>query len=150
MELKIPPVIVFFICLALIFGCYYLLPDYTYTFPYRKTLSRIFLVIGALSGVLGILAFRLKSTTVDPTNPDKASSLVTGGIYQFTRNPMYFGMAMVLIGGAMRIGNPAGFISVILFICYMTKFQIKPEEKALLKNFGEAYQQYMDRVRRWI
>lgn len=150
MELKIPPVIVFLICLALIFGCYYLLPDYIFSFPYRKTLSRVFLVSGALFAVLGILAFRLKSTTVDPTRPEKASSLVTGGIYQYTRNPMYLGMALVLIGGAIRISNPICLVSVILFIWYMTEFQIKPEEKALVKNFGEEYKTYTDQVRRWL
>ena len=150
MELKVPPVVVFLICLASVFGFYYLLPDYSFDFALRKTLSRVFLVLGALSGVLGILAFRLKGTTVDPTKPDTASQLVTNGIYQYTRNPMYLGMALILIGAAIRIGNPAGILSLVLFVWYMTRFQIRPEEKALMKIFGEDYEEYLERVRRWL
>ena len=150
MELRIPPVIVFLLCLGFMFGCYFILPDYNFFFPYRRTLSRLFLVAGVLSGILGVLAFRLGGTTVDPTQPQKASRLITSGIYRYTRNPMYLGMALVLIGGWIRIANPVAILGVVAFVIYMTRFQIKPEEKALLRIFGEEYTSYASRVRRWV
>jgi len=59
-------------------------------------------------------------------------------------------MAFILIVGAIRIGNPVGILSVALFVWYMTRFQIKPEEKALTKIFGAEYEEYLERVRRWL
>ena len=150
MKLKIPPVVVFIFSLGMLFGISYLTKDWNFTFQYRVTLSRIFLFAGALSGILGVLAFRAKRTTVDPTKPEKASSIVTGGIYRYTRNPMYLGMALALVGGVLRTGNPFCILSVIFLVWYLTIFQIKPEEEALSKLFGTPYKDYQKRVRRWI
>ena len=83
-------------------------------------------------------------------NPEKATQLVTRGIYQYTRNPMYLGMACVLIGGLIRIGNPLGMPGILFFIGYITRFQIRPEEEVLQKIFGEKYTDYRIKVRRWI
>lgn len=150
MQLKIPPVVIFFISLGLTFGAYYLFPDLIYKFQYQTLLSRLFLAMGVLVAFSGIILFRLRGTTVDPTKPDKASALVTGGIYRYTRNPMYLGMALVLVGGIIRIGNPLAFFGLIFFVWYITTFQIKPEEKALINLFGKDYEEYCESVRRWI
>lgn len=150
MKLKIPPVVILFVSLGLLFGSYYLVPDWANSFIYQELISRIFLVGGTLCVLLGIIAFRVKSTTVDPMNPKKASALVTHGIYQYTRNPMYVGMAMVLLGGIIRIGSPLGIISVLFFVWYITRFQIKPEEEMLRKIFKEEYESYCRKVRRWV
>ena len=150
MRLKVPPVIVFIICLALMFAIYSISKGLSFQFPFRTTLSRIFLAMGFLSGLMGIVSFRTTGTTVDPTNPQKATSLVTSGVYQYSRNPMYLGMAFILMGGAIRIGNPVCLLSIVLFVWYMTSYQIKPEEEALTKVFGQEYEEYTKRVRRWI
>lgn len=150
MRLKIPPVVVFFLSLGLVFGGYYLFQSQTYKFDYQTLLSRVFLALGVLSAFSGIISFRMKGTTVDPTQPDKASSLVTGGVYRYTRNPMYLGMAFILIGGIIRIGNPLSLIGLVFFVWYLTRFQIKPEEEALIKIFGKEYEDYCRKVRRWL
>ncbi|WP_370087790.1 isoprenylcysteine carboxylmethyltransferase family protein [Ekhidna sp.] len=150
MKLKIPPVVIFFISLGMLFGLYYLIPELAYSFLYQRPISRIFLIGGALCALMGIVAFRTKSTTVDPLNPNKASSLVTHGIYQYSRNPMYVGMAMVLLGGVIRIGSPLGILAVLFFVWYLTQFQIKPEEETLRILFKEEYENYCQKVRRWI
>ncbi|MEM0942035.1 MAG: isoprenylcysteine carboxylmethyltransferase family protein [Bacteroidota bacterium] len=150
MKLKIPPAVVFIICLVSMFGIYSISKELSFQFAYRTALSRIFLITGFFSGLLGVLAFRLKNTTVDPANPQKATSLVTHGVYQYTRNPMYLGMALVLVGGAIRIGNPFCLLTIVLFVWYITTFQIKPEEEALSKIFGQDYEGYKKEVRRWI
>ena len=149
MSLKIPPLVVFFVALGLLFGIHYLTPDVRYDYPYRVMVSRLFLVAGALIALAGIVAFRNKSTSVDPMKPTKASQLVTNGIYQYTRNPMYLGMAMVLMGGVVRIGNPWCLLAILFFVVYLTRFQIKPEEHALEQLFGEDYRTYCQGVRRW-
>lgn len=150
MQLKIPPVVILFISLGLVFAGYYLVPDFTYKFEYQTLISRVFLGLGVLIAFSGIISFRIKGTTVDPTKPNKASSLVTGGIYKYTRNPMYLGMALVLVGGIIRLGNPVALIGLFFFVWYLTRFQIKPEEKALNELFGREYEDFCSKVRRWI
>ncbi len=150
MKLKIPPVVILFLSLGIIFGISFVLPDLEYKFSYQTLLSRIFLAMGVLVAFSGIISFRLKGTTVDPSNPSKASSLVTRGVYTFTRNPMYLGMALVLVGGIIRIGNPVTILGLLFFVWYLTQFQIKPEEEALNDLFGDEYKDYCSKVRRWI
>ena len=98
----------------------------------------------------GIWEFRKAKTTINPTSPEKASYLVSGGIYRVTRNPMYLGMQFILIATIFKFGNYYGFIALPLFILYITQFQIKPEERIIEKIFGEEYCQYKKKVRRWL
>lgn len=83
-------------------------------------------------------------------NPQNASALVSTGIYQYTRNPMYLGMALILFGAAIRLGNPIGFFGPLFFVTFITRFQIKAEEAALAKVFGQDFVKYSRKVRRWI
>ena len=149
MKLKIPPVVILFLSLGIIFGVTYLFPTFGYSFSYQTLLSRIFLSIGVLVAFSGIISFRIKGTTTNPGQPSKATALVTGGIYKYTRNPMYLGMALILFGGIIRIGNPMTFLGLIFFVWYLNQFQIKPEEVALTELFGEKYKDYCSKVRRW-
>ena len=82
--------------------------------------------------------------------PETASSIVTVGIYRFTRNPMYLGLAFALAGWAIYLANLAALLIVPIFVAYMTQFQIKPEERALLAKFGADFAAYMAAVRRWL
>ncbi|WP_421764919.1 methyltransferase family protein [Ekhidna sp.] len=150
MKLKIPPVIVFFLALAMVFGGHYFFAVWSYQFPNQTFISRIFLASGVLVAFSGIIKFRMKGTTVDPLHPDKATALVSTGIYRYTRNPMYLGMALVLLGGIIRVGNVVGISGLLFFVWYLTQFQVKPEEEALLEIFKEEYQSYCAKVRRWI
>jgi len=63
---------------------------------------------------------------------------------------MYLAMAAILTGGAFLMGNLSAFVAPILFVWLMTEFQIKPEERALQARFGEAFDAYRIRTRRWI
>ena len=76
--------------------------------------------------------------------------MVQGGPYRFTRNPMYLGMACVLLGACAWLANPLALLAVFVFVGYITRFQIMPEERALLGKFGGAYADYLRRVRRWL
>ncbi len=150
MKFKIPPVIVFLIAFGFLRLIHYINTDLVVDLPYRAYISSLFVILGALAGLLGILEFRKYKTTVDPTNPNKASAIVTTGIYRLTRNPMYLGMALVLLGIIVRYSNPLTLIAMVFLIWYLTQFQIKPEEEILKQNFGKPYQDYLNKVRRWI
>ena len=87
-------------------------------------------------GLLGVYQFRKQGTTVDPRIPEQSASLVTSGVYQFSRNPMYVGMLLMLVGWGIYLGNIASFIMLPIFILYMNRFQIMPEETFMAEKFG--------------
>src|SRR5580698_5352054 len=82
---------------------------------------------GIAFAVSGARQFRRASTTINPVRPDQATSLVTGGIFRYTRNPMYAGLAGVLIGWAVFLACPWAFLGPAVFALYITRFQIVPE-----------------------
>ncbi|MCO7189619.1 MULTISPECIES: isoprenylcysteine carboxylmethyltransferase family protein [unclassified Pseudoalteromonas] len=106
--------------------------------------------IGVVVALAGVWAFRRHKTSVDPVHVDKVSVLVTGGIYHFTRNPMYVGLLCLLVAQNWYLASPAGALVVLSFIGYMTRFQIKPEERFLLKAYGQAYRDFLSATRRWL
>lgn len=112
-------------------------------------------------GALGVLAglaidaacirrFARARTTPNPLSPAKASALVTGGMYRYTRNPMYVGLLLVLCGWALWLGSLSPWIGPPLFVALLTAVQIRPEEAALRGLFGRDYAAYCERVPRWI
>ena len=82
--------------------------------------------------------------------PNASSSLVTTGIYTLTRNPMYLGFAMLLLGWGIFLANPVTLLVLPCFIGYMSRFQIVPEERALESRFGPDFHAYRMKVRRWV
>jgi protein-S-isoprenylcysteine O-methyltransferase Ste14 len=108
----------------------------------------------ALAGVgiaiSGAVAFRRARTTVNPLKPETTSSLVTSGVYRFTRNPMYVGLALVLLAWAAFLSSALALLGPLVFILYISRFQIVPEERVLSGMFGAAYATYLAKVRRWL
>lgn len=115
-------------------------------------LSMALLVLVGLSfDIAGLLAFRASRTTVNPLRPERASSLVTQGVYRITRNPMYVGMVFLLLAWGFYLAHwPALLLGPMVYMLYLNRFQIAPEERVLLGLFGEEYRAYMARVRRWL
>ena len=101
-------------------------------------------------GLLGVFSFIKADTTVNPIEPEKADSLVDTGVYRISRNPMYLALALALIALSVYLQSLWSLPVVLLFMIYMTRFQIFPEERAMIKLFGEEYIEYMKNVRRWI
>ena len=150
LELKIPPVIVVAISGWLMWVFALLLPGFGRVLPGRLAVAGLLVAAGVAVALAGVVAFRRSRTTVNPLRPETASSLVSSGIYRYTRNPMYLGMALVLLGWGVWLSNPASLIGLFAFVAYMNRFQIGPEERALAALFGEAFADYQARVRRWI
>ena len=150
LELKVPPVALtiiaaFWIWLGVVF-----FPELSFQFPLQWTLSGMIGVLGVVVCTLGIVEFKRAETTVNPTRPEKSSSLVKTGIYRHTRNPMYLGFLLLLGAWAGWMGNVISFLALPAFVLYLYRFQIQPEERALTSIFGDEFREYLCNVRRWI
>ena len=157
LENRIPPPVVAGACALLQFAAARWLPPVHFGLVVARPNLAPQQMFGIACGVAGlaiilagVLAFRRKATTVDPLHPGKASSMVTGGIFRLTRNPMYLGMALILLGFALLANNPLMLFGPLLFAAWITRFQIAPEERALEQLFGAQFLEYRSRVRRWV
>ena len=150
LELKIPPPVVVLILGVLMWLAPRVLPSLGFQVPGRSVAAAGIALAGLVAAVLGIISFRRARTTVDPRKPGETSSLVTVGVYKLTRNPIYLGDLAILAGWAIWLSNAIAFIFLPLFVLYINRFQIEPEERALELKFGLAYTAYRSRVRRWL
>ena len=149
LELKIPPpVIALLVAVSMWFARPYA-SSLDLVIPWRPAFAIALVILGIALALAGVLAFRKAKTTVNPTKPEATSTVVATGIYRFTRNPMYLGMLMVLVGWAVFLANVISFLLLPLFDLYMNRLQIGPEERVLSEHFGREYATYMQSVRRW-
>jgi protein-S-isoprenylcysteine O-methyltransferase Ste14 len=105
---------------------------------------------GVWFALAGIGEFRRAATTVNPLSPEASAHLVTGGVYCYSRNPMYLGMLLGLTGWAVALAHLTAPLWLMLYAAYMNRFQIAPEERALEARFGPVFADYRRRVRRWL
>ena len=148
LELKVPPLLLIFLIALLMYGCAVLFPSVRFGWV-PVWIRIILLALGILLPLLGWIEFRKANTTVDPRIPDKSSTLVTSGIYRWTRNPMYLGFLVILFAWGLSLHNMAALLGLPLYMFYMNLFQIKPEERQLENHFGDTYREYKKRVGRW-
>jgi protein-S-isoprenylcysteine O-methyltransferase Ste14 len=113
-------------------------------------IAGVVFAIGLAIALSAVAWFRRARTTVNPLAPETVSSLVTSGIYRVTRNPMYLGLLFALLAWAVLLANPIALIFLPLFVLYMNRFQIGPEETALEARFGSEFLSYKAGVRRWL
>lgn len=150
LELRIPPLLLTALFAAVMMAMALAMPSLSRSLPVMNWLGAVVVAAGLAVCVSGVTAFRQARTTVDPTRPEKASSLVRGGIYRYTRNPMYLGFLLLLLGLAAFLGSWPALIVALLFVPYMNRFQIEPEERALARLFGGEFELYRGEVRRWL
>jgi protein-S-isoprenylcysteine O-methyltransferase Ste14 len=150
LELRLPPALLALLCAGVMLALDHWLAGAELEIPRRGLLAALVFGAGVAIAMLGVFEFRRARTTVDPRFPDRAAALVSGGIYRYTRNPMYLGMLLVLAALAIYLANGAAFTALPLFLIYLTRFQIVAEERAMQALFGEAFSAYRSRVRRWL
>ena len=150
LALKVPPVAQVIITAAAMYGVSKMVPALTFSLNGSTALAVGLGVMGMSLGVMGVTQFRKAQTTPNPQALEKVSSLVTSGIYQYSRNPMYLGLVLILLGWAFYLSHFLSFVLLPVFILYMTRFQIQPEEEMMARKFGKTYQAYLNKVRRWI
>ena len=147
MKTTIPPPLVTLICAVLIYLSKPLFPEST--FHYSNQLCLFFLIAGFSIILISFQTFKKEKTTINPIKIEKASSLVTSGIFKYSRNPMYLGMVLILISIAIKFNFYGGILVIGIFVYFITIFQILPEEKAMQKLFGEDFIKYKIKTRRW-
>ena len=106
------------------------------------------LVIGIMLNLLADQAFKKHNTTVKPF--EESSALITDGVFKITRNPMYLGMILILLGVAMLLGSAAPFVVILVLAALLDLVFIAPEEQNLDVTFGDRFREYRRRVRKWI
>ncbi len=150
LEHKVPPPIVAVIFGAAMWGASNYLSHIEVNASWRIIAAVVVALIGGFFCIAGVVSFRRAKTTVNPLEPETASSLVSTGIYQVSRNPMYVGFALFLVAWAVYLSSLWILIGVIGFVLYINRFQIAPEERALAALFGVEFEQYKQTVSRWV
>lgn len=150
LTLKIPPVIVVFIFACVMWMMALFNVWASISIPAEEVVALVIGLIGSSLVVAGAVEFRAAKTTVNPLTPELATSIVTKGIYRFSRNPMYLGFLIMLGAWGVFLGNSVAITLMPVFVGYMNRFQIIPEEKALLAQFGDDYAHYLASTPRWL
>ena len=149
-RLKIPPVVTGLLLGGLMWAATRAAPDFGFTLPARRVGALTLALAGVGIALLGVISFRRARTTVNPLHPEAASTLVVSGVYRLTRNPMYLGLLLVLLGWALFLANALAFVFPAVYVPLMNRLQILPEEKALAEKFGTGFTAYSSQVRRWL
>ena len=146
----IPPLILTFIIGAVMLVSKTLLGVSVISFPYASIITMLLITIGCIPFSGAVYLFIKARTTVNPTQPDTSSSLVTHGIYRFTRNPMYLGFLLWLMAWGIYLEDLMAISGPLFFYWYINRYQIPFEETALKDHFGTRYEMYCKKTRRWL
>ena len=149
MELKVPPPVYMLMYGFLMWVLSNVWPVASWSVGLIESAGLLLIGLGFTVELWCFVGFMKSKTTINPLSPDKASSLVTNGLYQYTRNPMYLGMLFVLAGWGLYLGSLSGFIFLPAFVWTMNRYQIVPEERILSGLFGDEYADYKALVGRW-
>ena len=147
METKIPPPIVTVIFIFLIGFSNRLIEPFS--FEYQTPLGVMIIICGLSVLISAVRVFKQLETTINPMQPSQASKLAIIGPFKYTRNPMYLGMSIMLIGFGLIFGAKLTVCLVVMFVLYITVFQIIPEERAMEEKFSD-WKDYCSKVRRWL
>lgn len=134
------------VCIML--GLHFLLPV-ARALPFPWTLSAVIpIVVGVWLNLAADRAFKQHHTTVKPF--EASTSLMTEGVFRLTRNPMYLGMVLILLGVALLLGTLSPFVGCAAFAALLHFHFIRVEERMLADTFGPQWRAYRERTRRWI
>lgn len=150
LENRIPPPVVTLATGLAMFGASWAMAPIEVPAIARLGAAAVLFVVAGLFGAPAIAAFARAKTTINPVRIDNASALVSTGIYGVTRNPMYVALTGLLLSLGVFLARPWLLLGPVLFILFITRFQIIPEERAMQAKFGQAYATYRQRVRRWL
>ncbi len=148
LKTKIPPPVIALAFVVILYISSVLISRFT--FEGQSILALFIFILGLGCMLSAVIQFRKVSTTVNPLVPESASQLVVGGIFKYTRNPMYVGICAAILAFGIYVGAWSVFILLPLFVISITYLQIVPEEVAMQKLFGDEYTSYCNSVRRWL
>jgi len=116
--------------------------------PLWNLIGLIFLASGMILNLIADNVFKQARTTVKPYQ--ESSSLVTNGVFQISRNPMYLGMVLILMGIAFLLRSLSPFLMIILFAILIDRTYVRVEEQMLAEKFGAKWQAYKASTKRWL
>lgn len=116
--------------------------------PLWNLMGLVFMSSGVILNLIADKAFHQVDTTVKPFR--ESSSLVTRGVFQISRNPMYLGMVLVLAGIAILLRSFSPYLVIIAFVILIDRTYVRVEEYMLAKKFGAAWDRYKSKTRRWL
>ena len=125
-------------------------PSLRVALPGQPGVAIALAVAGAALMLAAALSLAAARTTLDPTRPEKSTSLVRAGAFAMTRNPIYLGDVLLLAAWVAWLGQPLGLLPLAVFAAWLDRVQIAAEERALAQRFGADWQAYRRRVRRWL
>jgi protein-S-isoprenylcysteine O-methyltransferase Ste14 len=149
LDARVPPPVVMLVAGMLAWVGSVVLPAAYVAFAGSSLVAVTAVSAGLVLNLYPKLLFRRVRTTVNPLKPYASSALLTNGIYRHSRNPMYLGHALILLGLASHLENWVSLLSVPAYLAYVTQFQVKPEERALMASFPEQFAKYAQSTRRW-
>lgn len=150
METRVPPPLLMLLCGLLAWLLARALPFWQFEAAWMPLIAVPLAVAGLALNLLPKLQFARAATTVNPLAPQRATQLVSDGLYRYSRNPMYLGQATVLLAWTLGLQHALAPLLVLLFIAWITRLQIIPEERALAARFPAPFAQLCARTRRWL
>jgi protein-S-isoprenylcysteine O-methyltransferase Ste14 len=150
LELKLSPVMTAILLVILMWFLARNTHGFSMQPDVRIVICAALMAAGAAVGLAGVWSFRKARTTVNPWRVNTSSELVISGVYRHTRNPMYLGLLLGLLGWGVFLANGFALLLATAFVPFMNRFQIVPEERALRQAYGDSFQEYCRRVGRWL
>lgn len=147
-KVKIEPPAFLFIMIVIAVILHFVLPVYKIIQGPLRLSGIILIIIGVWLNIWADNIFKRIKTTVKPY--EKPSSLTVEGPFKFSRNPMYLGMLIILLGLVVILGSATPFIVSIAFYAIVMIFYIPFEEKSMEETFPNKFPEYKKKVRRWI
>jgi protein-S-isoprenylcysteine O-methyltransferase Ste14 len=148
MNHKIMPTSILLVSLLVMLGLHFGVPWMQIVPAPWNVLGVLPLILGIIINILADNALKKARTTVKLFM--ESHSLVTGNVYSFSRHPMYLGFALILLGAAVLLRTLSPYFVVFVFILLMELLYIHTEEEMMAHTFGETWQAYRHKVRRWI
>ena len=150
LELKIVPLLQVVIIITLMLLTDALVPFFGFNNPFFLMTGMVLWIVAFTVAIVALWQFKRHQTTVHPQKLADAQTVVSSGLYAYSRNPMYLAMLIAVLGFAIWLENIVNIVWVLCFFAYITRFQIVPEERILAEKFGTPYQEYKANVRRWL
>ena len=148
MKGKVLPPVYFLLALVAMAGLHFVWPGVQYvSFP-GNLIGLVPLGAGVALNAAADRQFKQHRTTVKPFQ--ESSALVTGFPFSVSRNPMYVGITLMLVGVALLLGTVTPWVPVVVFAILMDRRFVSVEERMLAETFGSEWETYRIRVRRWI
>jgi protein-S-isoprenylcysteine O-methyltransferase Ste14 len=148
--MHIPPPVYMVLAIMSIFYGQSFFPLLSFGLVEQKLIGIFLGIVGVVISIVSVQRFRQFGTTIQPHKLDEAKHLVSDGIYNYSRNPMYLGMAILIVSAGIYVGSFLFLPALVAFVLIINKFQIAPEEAALERLFGQEYLDFKMRTRRWI